>query len=662
MATDDVNLADRSGSLVESHKGYDPRVIFFYFAIAALILILAGGLAWQQLIKNATHKTSEEVQSQRRILIPGPRGNIYARDGATILVGNKPRFAVLLHLDELKTELLKEHIRIRKNYLATGEKKDAPSYDQLEKLARVSVVQSYLNQLNQLLHRSELVDARTLQRHFESQLLLPYSLLTNLAPEEFARLIETLPVRGPLEPTTTIVRDYPFGSAAAHTLGYVGAADEVVSDDMPGAGLKTVKMKGSAGENGLEQRFDSLLQGESGGIIFRVDPTGFKVNPPLERRSPVQGKNLVTSLDIDLQLAAEDALGEQTGAAVAIDVATGEVLVLASRPDYDLSKFRESGTIADIEARHAWTNLALNGFYPPGSTFKIVTTIAGLRRNVLPFDRPIVDCQGYLKIGNRLFPCEVPPVHHGELLLPDAIARSCEIFFYKAGELATIEGLATEAKRFHLDQRTGIELPGESGRMIIPDPEWKQRVIKERWFPGDTALTATGQGFVLVSPLQMACFAASVARNEVWTQPTLVHDANRPRQHTESIGLTPAQRTALLEGMIGCTLPPHGTARTLTTIEANRIPGVTIAGKTGTAQKEVFRDGKAGKINDAWFICFAPAENPEIAIAVVVEGDTVGEDFGGGLHSAPVAAAMLKKYFEKKNRGASPLATPFKSD
>jgi penicillin-binding protein 2 len=664
MANDDVNLADRSGSLVESHKGYDPRIIFFYFAIAALLLVLVVGLARQQLINTPTHSRDERFQSQRRVLIPGPRGNIYARDGATILVGNKPRFAVQLHLDELKTELLREHIRIRKNFLAAGEKKDAPSYDQLEKLARVSVVQSYLDRLNQLLHRAEVVDARTLQRHFETQLLLPYPLLTNLGPEDFARLVESLPVRGPLEPTTTIVRDYPFHSAAAHTLGHVGAADEVVDDDVLGAGLKlkTVKMKGSVGENGLEQKFDSLLQGEAGGMIFRVDPTGFKVNPPLEKRSPVQGQSLVSSIDIDLQLAAEDALGDQTGAAVAIDVATGEVLVIASKPDYDLSKFREPATVADIEARHAWTNLALNGFYPPGSTFKVLTSIAGLRRGVIPVDRPIVDCQGYLKVGNRLFPCEVPPVHHGELLLPDAIARSCEIFFYKAGELTTPEAIAAEARRFHLDQRTGIELPGEAGRMIIPDPEWKQRVMKERWFPGDTALTATGQGFVLVSPLQMACFAASVARNEVWTQPTLVHQPDRPRQHTESIGLTPVQRAALLEGMIGCTLPPKGTARTLTMVEANRIPGVNIAGKTGTAQKEVFRDGKAGKINEAWFICFAPAENPEIAVAVLVEGETVGEDFGGGLHSAPVAAAVLKKYFEKKNRGASPLTMPFKRE
>src|SRR5262249_12803544 len=136
--------------------------------------------------------------------------------------------------------------------------------------------------------------------------------------------------------------------------------------------------------------------------------------------------------------------------------------------------------------------------------------------------------------------------------------------------------------------------------------------------------------------------------------------ADRPRQHTEAIGLTPVQRAALLDGMIACTTT--GTAKTLTTIEDYRIPGVRIAGKTGTAQKEVTVDGKLGKINDAWFICFATAENPEIAVAVAIEGDTPGEDFGGGAHAAPVADAVLKKYFEKKNRNASPLARPFKTD
>ena len=251
MATEDVNLAERSGSLVESHRSYDPRIIFFYFATAALLLVLVSGLAWQQLFKNRQHHDAEEVQNQRRILVPGPRGNIYARDGVTVLVGNRPRFAVLLHLDELKSELRREHIRIRKNYLASSEKKDLPTYDQLERLARVSVVQRYLDELNRVLRRDEHVEASALHRHFNRQLLLPYPILTDLAPDDFARLVESLPVRSPLEPTTTIARDYPFGSAAAHTLGYVGATDEVAADDFPGEGLKTFKLKGSVGENGL---------------------------------------------------------------------------------------------------------------------------------------------------------------------------------------------------------------------------------------------------------------------------------------------------------------------------------------------------------------------------------------------------------------------------
>ena len=353
MATEDVNLAERSGRLLETHRGADPRMIFFYFAAAALLVTLAVGLAWQQLIKNPAYHSAERVQNQRRILVPGPRGNIYARDGTTVLVGNRPRFAVLLHLDELKAELLREHISIHRNFIAGSDRKELPTYDQLQRLARVAVVQRYLDELNALLHRGERVDAKTLQRHFDRQLLLPYPLLTDLAPEEFARLIERLPVRSPLEPTTTIARDYPFGSAAAHTLGYVGATDEVAADDFPGEGLKTFKLKGSVGENGLEQRFDSLLQGETGGMIYRVDPTGYKVNPPLEQRMPVQGKNFVTSIDIDLQIAAEETIGDETGSAVAIDVATGEVLAIASKPDYDLSKFRSKDAIADIEARHA---------------------------------------------------------------------------------------------------------------------------------------------------------------------------------------------------------------------------------------------------------------------------------------------------------------------
>jgi penicillin-binding protein 2 len=169
-----------------------------------------------------------------------------------------------------------------------------------------------------------------------------------------------------------------------------------------------------------------------------------------------------------------------------------------------------------------------------------------------------------------------------------------------------------------------------------------------------------GQGLVLVTPLQMACFAASVARDEVFTQPTLLHDPNRPRQKHEKIGLKPEERAALIAGMIGCT-SPIGTAKRLS-LPAFRVPDVTIAGKTGTAQKDVMIDGKLGKINYAWFICFAPAEKPEIAVAVAIEGEKLGESLEGGAYAAPVAASILRKYFEKKANPGTRIVVPLKSE
>jgi penicillin-binding protein 2 len=428
--------------------------------------------------------------------------------------------------------------------------------------------------------------------------------------------------------------------------------------------MTTFKLRGTVGKDGLEKWFDAQLQGEPGGRIYRVDPAGYKINPPLAERKPKQGQHLVTSLDIDLQLAAEEAIGDNKGAAVAIDVMTGEVLVLASKPDFDLNKFSPRASkdmVADMNERGVWTNFALNGFYAPGSTFKILTSIAGMRRGVLTPNQPIVDCDGHLRVGNRSFSCYNGIGHHHNVLLPEAIAQSCDVYFYRAGELITADALAAEGRRFHLDQTTGIELPNELRRMVIPDPEWKERTQRERWFPGDTATMAIGQSFLLVTPLQMACFTASVARGETFTHPTLVHQPNRPQQHSEPIGLTAEQRAALLEGMEGVTT--HGTAKLLTQTRGMGVPGIHLAGKTGTAQKDVYKDGKKlGKINLAWFICFAPVEKPEIAMAIMLEGEKIGEEFGGGRNSGPVASAILQKYFEKKNAPAKPARTLFKAE
>lgn len=655
--------SERAGGLVESFKGYDPRVMLFYVIIVSLLILLAGGLTYQQLINTQDHNKRERRQNQRRVLIPGPRGDIEDREGR-LLVGNRPRFAVVLYLDELREEIRREYYKIRKAYRATGDK-DLPNDAQLTQIARVTVTQRYLDQVGQILGRTLKVDADALRKHFRTQLLVPYTLLNDLAPQDNAKLIERLPVRSPAQVYTSSTRFYPHGSAAAHTLGYVGINEAVEAEDFPGRDLQTFsKIKGSVGRDGLEKSFDGQLEGESGGQIFRVDHSGYRVDSPdLPRRPPIQGKTLVTSLDIDLQKIAEESLGNLTGTAVAVDVKTGEVLTLASKPNYDLSSFVPTlspAAVADIEERKAWTNLAIGGAFPPGSVYKILTTIAGLRRGAMVPDEPIINCQGVHRIGNADFVCFNGLGRHGNVLLKDAIAHSCDIYYYEAGQRTTIEGMAEEARRFHFDRPTGIELPNETSRMLVPDPEWKQLKRQQKWFPGDTAHVAIGQGDVLVTPLQMACFAASVARDEVFTQPTLIHQENRPRQRTESIGLTPVQRAALLAGMEGCTT--YGSAKLLTTAPAFRIPGLRIAGKTGTAQKRVTINGKTGFINYAWFICFAPIENPEIAISVMLEGDTIGENFGGGANAAPIASAIMKKYFAKKNGAAvtaiKPATTP----
>lgn len=632
--------------MVESHRGYDPRLWLFHGGIVVLLGVLAAGLGYQQLGRTDEHRERETVQSQRRVVVPGPRGNIYDREGR-LLVGNRPRFAVTLSLDELRTDFRKEYLRIRRNYREIDDK-DIPSAGQLERIARVSVVQTHLNAINRILGTRHRVDATKLHRHYSQARILPYLLLEDVTPAEYARLLEQLPVTSPLQVYTASTRFYPNGSLAAHTLGYTASDDDLdIGDALPGAELTTFKMRGSVGKNGLEASLDSRLQGQAGGAIYRVDPAGYRKQPPLEKRLPVQGEDVVVTLDLDLQKAAEAQMDGQmaaagvSGAAVAIDIATGEVLVLVSKPDYDLNAFNprlSTETAAEIQTKGAWLNRATQGLYPPGSTFKLVTALAGLRSGHIQPDS-VVECTGTYRVGGRVFVCNNHK-DRGQITLAQAIEKSCNTFFYDFGLKTGIDAIAAEARLHGLDAPTGIESPHEVRGMLVPDPEWKERQLGDRWFPGDTANVSIGQGALALTPLQMACFIASLARSETTTRPTLLHREPQVRQHTEPDGLTPAQRSAILAGMEAVT--NTGTGRILQ-IPKFRVPGLRIAGKTGTAQKR----SAAGTLNFAWFVGFVPLDNPQVAIAVIMEGDTPGEDFGGGRHAAPVAGAIIRAWAEK---------------
>ncbi|MBA4137543.1 MAG: peptidoglycan glycosyltransferase [Opitutus sp.] len=613
-------------------------MLVFYGVIGAIVLTLTSGMAYRQLFKSGLYSERERIQNQRRVIVPGPRGNIYDRDGK-VLVGNRARFSVVLNLAELRGELRAEFSKVLRNYRALP-KEDRPTADQLNRIARTAVAQRYLDQVNGILARQEKVRSRDIDRHFAQTLLLPFILLDDLAPDEYARLIERLPVESPLQVYASSTRHYPFGSAAAHVLGYVGIDNDPEAEEFPGDDLLTFKMKGAFGRDGLEKKFDDTLQGQAGGAIYRVDPSGYKVDLPIEKRLPVQGRNLATSLDIELQQAAEKGLAGKVGAVVALDVQTGEVLVMASAPTYDLNEFVPRlgfETAKSIQDSGGWLNRATQGQYPPGSTFKVITAIAGLRSGTIDPETTHVICPGYYMVGARRFPCHFH-AGHGERDLAGAIRDSCNVFFYKNGLEMGPELIAAEAARFGFNHPTGIELPSEFRTPRVASPTWKLENMKERWFPGDTANISIGQGDTLISPLQAACMTASLARGEIETKPTLMHDPKRPRQRTEKIGLSPADYAALVRGMaMGY---QFGTGKLA------RVDGLTAGTKSGTAQK--------GRIELAWMVCFAPLENPRIAIAVVLEGEE-GENYGGGTNAGPVVKTILEAFKEKSER--EPTAT-----
>lgn len=589
------------------------------------------------------YRERELRQSQRRVIQPGPRGNIYDISGK-LLVGNRPRFSAVVYLEELRKEFQKEYYSIKRSLQENHElsETDEPfTFDWEETLwqARENVLNRYLDEINYILGTDHKLSRRDIRRHFGERLLMPFELVSDLPQADYARLIEQLPLGSKIGIYTDTARDYPHQDAAAHTLGYVRGSWQVPPADLPGENLRTYSYKGEVGINGVEKQYDEVLQGQSGGEVHVVDNFQYQYGEPIAQLNAEQGGHVHTSLDIDLQLAAEKALGDRTGAVVAIKVDTGEVLVLASKPAYDLNDFSPHlthGVAKDITDRGAWLNRATKGLYPPGSTFKLISAIAGMRAGTIDPEEQVTGGQ-YFRVGNRLFPEHTGGPYH-DIDLAKAIEKSSNVYFYDMGIRTTIANISAEARRFGLDEQTGIELPYEATRMLIPDKEWSRNVRGFGWRPGDTANVAIGQGDLLITPLQMAAVTASIARRETRTDVTILkRKPNEIIDHGgEPIGLSDLQYEKLFEGMERV-ISPTGTGRHA------MIEDIRIAGKTGTAQ--VKRPGD--KLTLAWFVGFAPVENPQIAIAVIVEGLKPGDRYAGGATAAPVAKAVLEEYFRE---------------
>lgn len=627
-------------------RRYNPRILLFFWINLILTSILLFGLARQQFFMKDAYEDMERRQTERRIFLPGPRGDIYDRNG-NLLVGNRPHYSATVILDDLRPDFRKEYSKLIRKARAQIETESVneevstrlPDYYQLKWEARTNVIQKYLDIIESITQRKSTLKRSKIIRHFNEQLLLPLPLTQDLSASEYAQLIERLPVRSPINIHTSSARYYPYNELSVHTLGYVQNVNPDLSQ-LPKDGIKNFTYKTKIGKTGIENSFNQQLMGENGYEIWQVDPLGYQ-NKQLELKPPKQGNDLIASIDIELQKIAEIALGNRTGAAIALDIETGEVLTLASHPNYDLndlSPFIPQNTFNEINDAGAWLNRAVQLSYPPGSTFKLITAIAGLKSGLID-DTTSINCLGVYRVGNRIYHCHAKN-GHGTVNLEKAIAASCNVFFYDIGLKLGIDKIYAEAKHFKLDQHTGIELPFETKRIVIPSKSWKRETIGDGWTAGDTANTAIGQGFLLVTPLQMACTIASIARNETHTQPTLLavprNDLGNHLQSSLPTGLTSEQRNLLLKGMQGVT-SSIGTGRLI------HIEDLPIAGKTGTAD---FRaHGK--EVNLAWFVGFAPINDPKIAVAVMVEGTQESDDYHGGSTAGPIAKDLFLAYQKK---------------
>jgi penicillin-binding protein 2 len=435
-----------------------------------------------------------------------------------------------------------------------------------------------------------------------------------------------------------------LGELAAHALGYVG---EVTEAELATRDFADLKIGDQVGKSGLERNYNAVLRGKDGFRRVVVNKFG-KEMERLDEQNYIAGNDLHTTLDLDLQKAAEDEIGDQAGAAIALDPRTGEVLVLASKPAFDPNLFATRISSADWnelinDPRKPLQNRAIQNRYQPGSVFKPFMAAAGLEAETLsPLDH--INCTGSAKHGDRVFACWKKE-GHGVIGIHEAIVNSCNVFFYAVGEKLGIERIDKYTAMMGLGRKTGVDLPHEDTG-LIPSPEWKERVQKTKWYPGEVISVAIGQGAVGLTPIQAAWAMGGLAAGGRLMQPHLIQPERLrdlgfevPDVQSEQYPIHPETVDIVTRAMWGV-VNEGGTGTKA------RVDGFDVAGKTGTAQvvgKESYKKSSEDTQDNAWFVGFAPYRNPEIVVAVFVEHGGHGGDA-----AAPIAHAILDTYYKKK--------------
>jgi penicillin-binding protein 2 len=600
--------------IYEDLRGLQRRLSLIQASMVVAMALLVAYFWHLQVLRGKHYKELAENNRIRSVVIPAPRGAVFDRSGR-ILVENRSSFNIVMTA---------EH--------------NADLQRSVERMA-------------ELLHvPMELVRARMAGQgpRFRSVVVKADATEADVAAVEARRLefpeaaVDVVPMRS-----------YPLGPGAAHSLGRVG---EITDRQLQSALFEGIDPGIMVGQAGIEYQHNRLLMGTNGLRRVVVNSRGVEVAEQ-EMVPPVDGPMVHLTIDLDVQAAMEEAMRGLSGSVVALDPDTGEVLGLVSNPAYDPNVFATgieatawSGLIRDPET--PLVNRVIQGQYPAGSTFKIVTALAALQEGVIGPGTTYF-CPGYLNVYGTMRRCHKAG-GHGWVDLRQAIAGSCNVYFYHVGVKLEIDRIARYANLLGLGRPSGIDLPNEVGG-LIPSTEWKRRTQKAVWYPGETVSVAIGQGQVLVTPMQMARLAAAIANGGRLVKPHLLKSVRGVPEASPSIervdlNIKPSVLEAIKNGMIA--VVEEGTGR------RTKLAGVTIGGKTGSSQvvthARLERDKNVHELQPhGWFVCFAPAENPKIAMAVLVEHGRSGSE-----SAVPVAAKILSRVFKVPLPGAVPPTVP----
>lgn len=528
-----------------------------------------------------------------------------------------------------------------------------PSYDLVVVMEDVTDIPLLARRLGKLLH----LEAKNVQAQLEAARtsnLTQVRVKGDLAWDEMA-LVETFQPEMPgaliqVQPK----REYRQKGRACHVLGYLG---EITEKQLKSNSFPNYKMGDALGKCGIEAAWEKYLRGQRGYRRIEVDAYGRELGQ-LDRQFPTPGGNIVLTLDSRLQQEAEDCLFDKAGAIVALDPRSGKILAMVSSPIYSPEAFERGLSPYEWQTLskrkdHPLENRVIKGQYPPGSTFKIVMATAALEEKVIT-PTTTFDCSGTMPFGEHEFHCWRKG-GHGTVNLHRALMESCDIFFYQVGRRLGIERIAKWGKLFGLGAPTGLLLDREMSGLVA-SPSWKLARFHKPWQEGDTLSVAIGQGYNLATPLQMAQVTAAIANGGRLYEPQLVEKVESPAGEViyqpgpalkSQMNISPSTLAQVRKGLSGVVNEDRGTGR------GALIPGLEVAGKTGTAQvvtleKEKRDKEKRGKTsyhyeNHAWFVAFAPVEDPEIAVAVIVE-----HGGGGGAVAAPLARRIIAAYFPEK--------------